>query len=36
MRGAAFLARLGEEGGGKETALVVDIGGTTADVGVLL
>ncbi|KAM0746963.1 putative hydantoinase [Meredithblackwellia eburnea MCA 4105] len=36
MRGAAFLASL-ESGGGKgEAALVVDIGGTTTEVGMLL
>lgn len=33
MRGAAYLARL--DGGGK-SAIVVDIGGTTSDVGVIL
>jgi len=33
MRGAAYLARL--DGGGS-SAIVVDIGGTTSDVGVIL
>lgn len=38
MRGAAFLANLASGGQGRkrETALVVDVGGTTTDVGVLL
>ncbi|KAF6810684.1 hydantoinase [Colletotrichum plurivorum] len=34
MRGAAFLASL--DAGGDSSAIVVDIGGTTSDVGVLL
>ncbi|WVQ78564.1 hypothetical protein IAT38_000650 [Cryptococcus sp. DSM 104549] len=36
MRGANFLANLGAEGPRKETALVVDVGGTTTEIGVLL
>ncbi|OCF31991.1 hydantoinase [Kwoniella heveanensis BCC8398] len=36
MRGANFLANLGDHDRPKETALVMDIGGTTTEVGVLL
>ncbi|WVW85935.1 hypothetical protein I302_107973 [Kwoniella bestiolae CBS 10118] len=36
MRGASFLAKLADPDAKKETALVVDIGGTTTEVGVLL
>ncbi|ORY30778.1 putative hydantoinase [Naematelia encephala] len=36
MRGANFLARLASGGSRKETALVVDVGGTTTEIGVLL
>ncbi|WWD16126.1 hypothetical protein CI109_100551 [Kwoniella shandongensis] len=36
MRGANFLANLGEGGPRKETALVMDVGGTTTEIGVLL
>ncbi|WWC91500.1 uncharacterized protein L201_006446 [Kwoniella dendrophila CBS 6074] len=36
MRGASFLAKLADPKAKKETALVVDIGGTTTEVGVLL
>lgn len=35
MRGAAYLAGL-DSGGGSTSAIVVDIGGTTSDVGVIL
>jgi N-methylhydantoinase A/oxoprolinase/acetone carboxylase beta subunit len=35
MRGAAFLASL-QSDISKESALVVDIGGTTTDIGMLL
>lgn len=36
MRGASFLAGLASGGPRKETALVLDVGGTTTEVGVLL
>ena len=36
MRGASFLANLADPHSKKETALVVDIGGTTTEVGILL
>ncbi|WWD21805.1 hypothetical protein CI109_106293 [Kwoniella shandongensis] len=36
MRGANFLAGLASGGARKETALVIDVGGTTTEVGVLL
>ncbi|WVQ67482.1 uncharacterized protein L199_005682 [Kwoniella botswanensis] len=36
MRGANFLARLGDQQRKKETALVMDVGGTTTEIGVLL
>ncbi|WRT68137.1 uncharacterized protein IL334_005112 [Kwoniella shivajii] len=36
MRGANFLANLGDEDRKKETALVMDVGGTTTEIGVLL
>ncbi|WRT70413.1 uncharacterized protein IL334_007411 [Kwoniella shivajii] len=36
MRGASFLAKLADPDAPRETALVVDIGGTTTEVGVLL
>ncbi|KAJ8072196.1 hypothetical protein PM082_015754 [Marasmius tenuissimus] len=36
MCGAAFLVKNGESSQGKESMLVVDIGGTTTDVGMLL
>ncbi|WVF71087.1 hypothetical protein IAT40_005884 [Kwoniella sp. CBS 6097] len=36
MRGANFLANLGNHDRPKETALVMDIGGTTTEIGVLL
>ncbi|KAL7422066.1 hypothetical protein Q5752_003841 [Cryptotrichosporon argae] len=36
MRGASFLASLADPDAKRETALVVDIGGTTTEIGVLL
>ncbi|WWC69837.1 uncharacterized protein I206_103780 [Kwoniella pini CBS 10737] len=36
MRGANFLANLGDKDRKKETALVMDVGGTTTEIGVLL
>ncbi|ORY25549.1 putative hydantoinase [Naematelia encephala] len=36
MRGASFLANLADPYRAKETALVMDIGGTTTEIGVLL
>ncbi|WVQ99771.1 hypothetical protein IAU59_006913 [Kwoniella sp. CBS 9459] len=36
MRGANFLANLGDHSRPKETALVMDVGGTTTEIGVLL
>ncbi|WVW84309.1 hypothetical protein I302_106343 [Kwoniella bestiolae CBS 10118] len=36
MRGANFLANLGDQERKKETALVMDVGGTTTEIGVLL